>query len=84
MDSSAIIDALIAMRDRPGREHILNQLEQRAFIIQGKYDHLIPYDKMHQFTISGNNKFKLLNSAGHMSHVEAREIVIEEITNYFT
>lgn len=84
MDSAATIDALIAMRDRPCREQVLKQLEQRAFILQGKYDHLIPYKKMHQFALNNNNRFKLLNSAGHMSHVEARENVIEEITNYLT
>ena len=76
MSSESIALTTLAMRDRNSTEEIMVEYEKHLTVIQGKYDKLIPFEKMQEITSKYNNNFFLLEEAGHMAYVEAYEEVV--------
>jgi pimeloyl-ACP methyl ester carboxylesterase len=79
MESTSIIDTLVAMRDRSDKTQVMSGLKERCLVIQGKHDHLIDSDKMEKSTIDYSNRFQIILNAGHMAHQESKEEVIKGI-----
>lgn len=84
METTAIVNALIAMRDREERTNVMSTLSSNALVIQGRYDHLIPYEKMEAYASSNSINYTLLNDAGHMAHIETKAEVLNTILGYLT
>lgn len=82
MSEVAIIQALVAMRDRQEAMNVMNSLGQNCLVIQGKHDHLISYREMKTFTEKYGNLYYLIEKAGHMAHIESEEEVVEQIQNF--
>jgi pimeloyl-ACP methyl ester carboxylesterase len=82
MTEVAIIQSLIAMRDRVDAMQTMREMKQNCLVIQGKYDHLISYKEMEQFTKKYENKFYLVHEAGHMAHIESKEEVVKQILSF--
>jgi 2-succinyl-6-hydroxy-2,4-cyclohexadiene-1-carboxylate synthase len=82
MQPKGIADATIAMRDRSDRTGVLTNYGDHLLVIQGKHDALIPFDKMKTICAENANAFVLLEEAGHMAHIEAKECVIKEFNRF--
>lgn len=82
MSEVAIIQALVAMRDRKDAMDVMKKLGPNCLVIQGKYDHLIPYEEMKEFTEKRNNVYYLVEEAGHMAHIESEDEVVEQLLNF--
>lgn len=82
MESSSIIDTLVAMRDRSDTIKVMNALKEKCLVIQGKYDHLIDSVKMEELTVECSNKFQVILNAGHMAHHENKEEVVKGIVTF--
>lgn len=82
MTEVAIIQSLIAMRDRKAAMEIMKELKHDCLVIQGRYDHLISFNEMEEFTRKYGNVYYLVEDAGHMAHHESEEEVIEQIINF--
>jgi len=64
-----VVNALLAMRDRPNRNHILENTKLPVLLIAGEKDQIIPPDKT--FTVKKPNVEQILiKDAGHMSMYE--------------
>jgi len=64
-----VVSALLAMRDRPDRNYVLEASEVPVLLIAGEQDQIIPSDKT--FTINKPNiQQVLIKGAGHMSMYE--------------
>ena len=77
------VNALISMKNRPDRNHILNDTNLPVLLLAGKDDQIIPPEK----TLSvkkENIKTVTLNSAGHMSMYEAPKELINEMKNFLS
>jgi 2-succinyl-6-hydroxy-2,4-cyclohexadiene-1-carboxylate synthase len=77
-----IADATIAMRDRVERLDVFMEYADRLFVIQGKYDALIPFERMQEVTKKHGNHFTLLEEAGHMAHFEEKNLVIRLLNEF--
>ncbi|WP_257144069.1 alpha/beta fold hydrolase [Bacillus sp. AFS002410] len=75
------VKALISMKDRPDRNHILNDTNLPVLLLAGKDDQIIPTEKT--FSVKKENiKTATLNSAGHMSMYESPEELVNEMKDY--
>ena len=79
ISSTTIAQTTLAMRDRSDTSKQLIQFGKRALVIQGKYDQLIPYAEMQEFTKLHKIPLCLLENAGHMAYQESREEVVNAI-----
>jgi pimeloyl-ACP methyl ester carboxylesterase len=82
MNEVAIIQSLVAMRDREDAMKIMRELKNNCLVLQGKFDHLISYEEMNRFTKKYGNMYFLVEDAGHMSHIEAEDEVVEQILSF--
>lgn len=82
MSEVAIIQALIAMRDRQDAVDVMKELGQNCLVLQGKKDHLISYHEMERFTAKYGNLYYLFEQAGHMAHIELEDEVVKQISNF--
>jgi pimeloyl-ACP methyl ester carboxylesterase len=82
MSEVAIIQSLVAMRDRQDAMDVMKELGQNCLVIQGKYDHLIPFQEMEAFTEKYNNGYYLVKEAGHMAHIESEDEVVKQLLNF--
>lgn len=69
MSKKAIIDTTIAMRDRPQNTDVFLANKEKALVIQGEYDHLIPAEKMRFFCETNNISYRLIKNGDHMCWV---------------
>lgn len=76
MSTEAIIQNLLAMRDREEKTEVLKEWGDKLHIIQGEFDSLINTEEIRSLTKRHNNNFYLISGIGHMGHQEAPEIVI--------
>ncbi|PGL69856.1 alpha/beta hydrolase [Bacillus sp. AFS055030] len=77
------VNALISMKNRPDRNHILNDTNLPVLLLAGKDDQIIPPEKT--FSVKKENiKTVTLNSAGHMSMYEAPKELINEMNNFLS
>lgn len=78
--AAGIINALKAMRQRPERLNILKQLQVPALFIAGKYDGVVPVEKVsYQASLPLRAQFELFDKSGHMGMVEEPARSIEAI-----
>lgn len=76
MNKKAIIQTLIAMRDRKNKNCVLENWKDRIHIIQGEHDHLINAQKLKKQAEKNNNTFDLIQDIGHMAHHENEKEVV--------
>jgi pimeloyl-ACP methyl ester carboxylesterase len=82
MSEVAIIQALIAMRDRQDAVDVMKTLGEKCLVLQGKKDHLISFRQMEEFTTKYGNLYYLFEQSGHMAHIESEEEVVKQILNF--
>ena len=83
MNEHCIIAAQKGMIARPSRVHVLKDSGLPVLFIYGKQDPCIPIDTaMAQAMIPKHSEILLLDNVGHMSPLEARDIVKEKL-RYF-
>lgn len=64
-----LVSALMAMKNRPDRNHILNETDLPVLLIAGEQDQIIPPEKT--FTVKKENiEQRIIKGAGHMSMYE--------------
>lgn len=69
--AEGIINALLAMRQRPERTEVLKTAEVPVLIIAGADDSLIPLEKLsYQASLPARCQFELLENSGHMGMTE--------------
>ncbi len=77
------IDALNAMKDRPGRNRVLEASTVPILLIAGEQDQIIPSEKT--FSVSkANIKHSLIKDSGHMSMYENPMDLISEIQGFLS
>lgn len=77
MKPQAIAWASRAMKNRSDNSDLLKNDPERFTIVQGKYDKLIPHDKIREFCSENEISFMALSNSGHMGHVEETERFLE-------
>ncbi|UPM53331.1 alpha/beta fold hydrolase [Gottfriedia acidiceleris] len=77
------VNALVSMKNRPDRNHVLNDTSLPVLLLAGKDDQIIPPEKT--FSVEKENiKTVTLNNAGHMSMYESPEELINEMKNFLS
>ena len=76
MTEKAIIDMTLAMRNRPDYVELLENNEDKIYVMQGKYDNLISFEKMRTFTTSLDISYFEISEVGHMAHIEDPQTVV--------
>ena len=71
MSEKSVIDATIAMRDRPNSLAIAKKLGSNLKIIQGEKDQVIPMSEMIEKSKNLKADLSILAEVAHMSHVES-------------
>lgn len=75
------MDTLLAMKNRPDRNHVLQNTEVPVLLIAGEQDQIVPVEKT--FSISRTNiKQAIIKNAGHMSMYENPDELIKLITTF--
>lgn len=82
MSEQAIIQTLIAMRDREEKVKVLEDWKDKISIIQGEFDSLIDAQKLEKLAEENRNEFNLIRSIGHMGHHE-NKIEVARLVNSF-
>jgi len=76
-DSTAIA-ATVAMRDRPDRQHVLENADFPCLFVAGENDDIIPYQDIEtQSRLTAQGEFVLLNKCGHMGMYERAEASLD-------
>ncbi|MBW7868644.1 MAG: alpha/beta hydrolase [Brumimicrobium sp.] len=76
ISEEAIIQSLLAMRDREDKVNVLEMMGKNLHIIQGEYDVLIDASIMQAEARIHHNTFDLIKDIGHNGYDEAPEQVI--------
>lgn len=77
------VNALISMKNRPDRNHVLNDTSLPVLLLAGKDDQIIPPEKT--FSVKKENiKTTTLNNAGHMSMYESPDELVNEMKDYLS
>jgi pimeloyl-ACP methyl ester carboxylesterase len=77
------ISTLIAMKDRPDRNSVLESIQLPVLLIAGEKDQIIPSEKT--FSVSKSNiKHTLIKNSGHMSMYENPKELISAINEYLS
>ena len=75
--------ALNGMKNRPDRQHIINNQDMPVLWIYGKYDNLISYEKVQSLVESQPYiKNVLLSESGHMGFFEEPEKTLKAISDF--
>jgi pimeloyl-ACP methyl ester carboxylesterase len=76
-----LVSALMAMKDRPDRNQVLEETELPVILIAGEQDQIIPPEKT--FTVSRQNiEKKVIQNAGHMSMYEQPEKLVKVMKDF--
>lgn len=76
-----VVSALLAMRDRPNRNYVLEETELPVLLIAGEQDQIIPPDKT--FTVNKPNiQQSMIKGAGHMSMFEQPAELVRAMGNF--
>jgi pimeloyl-ACP methyl ester carboxylesterase len=70
MTSDAIAYAALAMRNREDTSDLVKEFNEQLLFIQGRFDPLIPYDRLVEFAKLNQLALTLLDKCGHMAHFE--------------
>lgn len=77
-DVNGIKFATIAMRNRTDNSVWVEKNAKQLFVIQGELDKTAPLKTM-QERLPKSANFNLIHNAGHMTHIESKEIILELI-----
>lgn len=81
--TEGIAAALAGMRDRKERLNILKNIKVPVLFLLGRYDSLMPVDKLlPQIGLPKNSLTIVLENSGHMGFIEEKEEAIFTIDNY--
>ncbi|PKR79860.1 hypothetical protein CW751_12965 [Brumimicrobium salinarum] len=83
MDNLAIIQTLMAMRDRGNCLDVLKNGKHKITIIQGEYDTLIPINKTLQMAEETQTPIHVIEGIGHMAHHEATQQLAKILNRIF-
>ncbi|GAE46148.1 beta-ketoadipate enol-lactone hydrolase [Mesobacillus boroniphilus JCM 21738] len=76
-----LVSALMAMKDRPERNKVLEETELPVLLIAGEQDQIIPPEKT--FTVSRQNiEKKVIHNSGHMSMYEQPDELVKVIKDF--
>ena len=86
MNPQNILNATIAMRDRPDLSSVMRKNPSKFFIIQGVLDHIIPNELMEYYLKKYHLENVLLyqNNSGHMSIIEKEQEVEKIVFDFLT
>ena len=73
--------ASLAMRNRFDFSEFVTEHSEQIIIIQGKNDPIIPLEKM-ETTLKFKENYEVINSCGHMAHIEQHFIVDQLLKKY--
>lgn len=76
MEKENIIQTIYAMRDRERNTAIFDKFGKNLHVIQGEFDSLIDAKMMGEYMSTTACHFHLIESIGHMGHIEAQEKTI--------
>lgn len=79
--SEGAIGTLKAIKDRPDRNHVLENTPLPVLLLAGEKDQIIPYKQTFSVT-KDNITHSLLKDTGHMSMYEAPEQLISEMKSF--
>ncbi len=75
------INALLSMRNRPDRNHVLESTTLPVLLLAGKEDQIIPSEKT--FSVKKENiKQSIIVDSGHMSMLESPKRLIKEMKDF--
>ena len=76
-----LVSALLAMKNRPDRNHVLQDTELPVLLVAGEQDQIIPAEKT--FTVSRQNiEEKIIKNSGHMSMYEQPEELVQVMKDF--
>jgi pimeloyl-ACP methyl ester carboxylesterase len=76
-----LVSALMAMKDRPERNKVLEETKLPVLLIAGEQDQIIPPEKT--FTVSKQNiEKRVIQNAGHMSMYEQPEELVKVMKDF--
>lgn len=81
LEPIGIAYASLAMRNRLDHTEFVEKHSKQIFIIQGKNDPIVPLEKM-ETNINFKENYKVINSCGHMAHIEQSEIVLQLLKEF--
>lgn len=76
IDKTAIVQTLLAMRNRESKINILKKIGNKLHIIQGEFDSLIDAKEIENLAKIHDNEYHLIRNVGHMGYDEATEEVV--------
>lgn len=78
---NGMVNALLAMRDRPDRNHVLKDSTMPVLMVAGEQDQIIPPEKT--FSVNKENiEQYLIKDSGHMSMYEQPEELVKAINGF--
>lgn len=77
MEVEAIVQTMLAMRNRVSTVEIFAKNSEKIFVLQGEKDMLIPAAKMEELCRLYSVDYCCLSNSGHMSHEEVSSEVVE-------
>jgi pimeloyl-ACP methyl ester carboxylesterase len=81
--SQGIINALLGMKDRPDRQHILKKAPYPVQFIIGKDDQVMPYAVLFEQTrLSPKINALVVENCGHMGFYEAKEKTLKAVLKW--
>ncbi|MBT2638004.1 alpha/beta hydrolase [Bacillus sp. ISL-39] len=81
--AEGLVSALIAMKNRPDRNHVLEDTELPVLLVAGEMDQIIPAEKT--FTVTKPNIEKqIIEGAGHMSMYEQPEELVKVMKDFLS
>jgi pimeloyl-ACP methyl ester carboxylesterase len=76
-----LVSALLAMKNRPDRNHVLNETDLPVLLIAGEQDQIIPPEKT--FTVKKENiEQRIIKGAGHMSMYEQPTELVKSMKDF--
>jgi len=80
MSEKSIIQHTLAMRDRSDALDVVEQNNNLIYVIQGKFDQLIPFEKMRIYCEEVDVEYFEITSVGHMAHIEDTNTVVRMLS----
>lgn len=81
LEPIGIAYASLAMRNRLDHTEFVEKHSKQISIIQGKNDPIVPTEKM-ETSLNFKENHKVINSCGHMAHIEQSEIVLQLLKEF--
>ncbi|WP_228852796.1 alpha/beta fold hydrolase [Aegicerativicinus sediminis] len=81
MSVENVVAAIIGMKNRPNRVHVLDRFKSRSFVILGKEDSILSADIQREYLERLNVDFSLLEG-GHMGFIEEKKEITYKIMQF--